>query len=471
VWKRRYTFEALIIVAVVAVALVILTSLPPHDRVRIVVPPDLAEANRPWAPSAEFDAQANADFAIETARADNVPTAGKHVGADWPQFAGSHRDNRSRDTGLLPRWPAEGPPLAWISRGLGAGYSGVAVVDGVVYTMGNKGSSEAVIALDAGTGKKIWATPNAWASHPSQGDGPRSTPAVSRGKVYTLGARGDLACLDSGTGKVCWQTNLVEEFASQIPFYGVSESVLVDEGRVICTPGGIGATLAAFNAQTGELVWKSIVPEHDHVAYASPIVVETGGVRQYVQFTAEGTVGVRADDGQFLWRDDSASNPQVNCSSPLAAGNLVFTSSDYGGGGSLVKLVASKSKIGVELVYHTRDMTSHHGGMVAIDGLLYGSSGPGILTCLDLATGKLKWKNHSVGKGSITYADGRIYLRSEQGAVALVEATGTGYHELGRFEQPQRSKSSAWPYPVVAEGKLFLRDQDVLLCYDLRPTK
>jgi outer membrane protein assembly factor BamB len=471
VWKRRYTFEALIIVAVVAVALVILTRLPPHVRARIATKPDLAETNGPWSPSAEFDAQANADFAVETARTDNVPTVGKHVGADWPLFAGSHRDNRSLETGLLPRWPAEGPPLKWISRGLGAGYSGVAVVDGIVYTMGNKGSSEAIMAIDAGTGKKIWATPNAWASHPSQGDGPRSTPAVSHNKVYTLGARGDLACLDAGTGRVCWQRNLVEEFGSQILYYGFSESVLVDEDRVLCTPGGIGATLAAFHAQTGELVWKSILPQHDHVAYASPIVVETGGVRQYVQFTAEGTVGVRADDGQFLWRDDSASNPQVNCSSPLAMGNFVFTSSDYGGGGSLVKLVANKSKISAELVYHTRDMSSHHGGMVAVDGLLYGSSGPGVLTCLDLATGKVKWKNRSVGKGSVTYADGRIYLRSEQGAVALVEATGAGYHELGRFEQPQRSKSSAWPYPVVAQGKLFLRDQDLLLCYDLRPTK
>jgi len=249
------------------------------------------------------------------------------------------------------------------------------------------------------------------------------------------------------------------------------ESVLIDGRRLICTPGGDQATLVALDAATGELIWKSLLPGKDRASYASPIVVEVGGVRQYVQFTASGTVGVRADSGEFLWRDDSASNTTANCSSPLSAGNFVFTSSNYGTGGSLVRLSASHSTVKANLVYHTREMSSHHGDMVIVDGLLYGSSEPGILTCLELKSGKVKWRSRSTGKGAITYADGRIYLRTEQGTVLLVEATGASYRELGRFEQPRRSASLAWSHPVVAAGKLFLTDQDLLLCYDLKSWK
>jgi outer membrane protein assembly factor BamB len=244
--------------------------------------------------------------------------------------------------------------------------------------------------------------------------------------------------------------------------------VLIDQGRLICTPGGDSATLVALDAKTGDVLWKSQVPEKDRAAYASPAFAQVDGVRQYVQFTSSGTVGVRADDGKFLWRENKASNPNANCSSPLVAGNLVFTASNYGTGGALVRLTASGSDVAAKLVYFTQDMKSHHGDMVIVDGLLYGSNDPGILTCLELETGILKWQNRSIGKGAVTYADGRIYLRSEDGTMALVEATGEAYRETGRFKQPNRSSSSAWAHPVVAAGRLFLRDQDVLLCYDLK---
>jgi outer membrane protein assembly factor BamB len=483
-WKRRLAIDAVVVVAVVAIAFVVLTHVVPLDQFKGPNPLGGGQAQfgnmdgrgqpRPqkaWKPSTDYDAEANADFSVEESRKEHAPAAGKPAGADWPQFEGLHRDNHSTERGLLARWPDEGPALAWVSHGLGAGFSSVAVVDGVVYTMGNKGASEAMIALDAGTGEKKWATPFAWASHPSMGDGPRSTPTVSRDKVYALGANADLACLETGTGKIRWQKNIDDEFNSTPPGWGVCESVLVDEDRVICTPGGIEATMVALHPETGDLIWKSLTSGHDHAGYASAIVVETGGLRQYVQFTAEGTIGVRADDGRFLWRDNSASNTSANCSSPLTTGEFVFSASNYGVGGSLVRLEVNAANVTSHLVYHTGDMTSHHGGMVIADGLLYGSSGAGVLTCLDLATGKPKWRNRSVGKGSITYAEGKIYLRSEEGPVALVEATGSGYRELGRFTQPHRSKTPTWSYPVVAEGKLFLRDGDVLLCYDLRAAK
>ena len=261
--------------------------------------------------------------------------------------------------------------------------------------------------------------------------------------------------------------NLAKEFEGQIPSYGYCESVLIDENRLIATPGGSKATLVALNPDTGELIWKVLLNEKDRAGYASATFAEIGGVRQYIQFTASGTVSVRADNGQFLWRDNSASNDMANCSSPLVSGDFVFSASDYGTGGSLVRLSAIGSNVQAKPVYHTHNMKNHHGDMVIVDGLLYGSDDPGILTCLDLATGEVKWKNRSIGKGAVTYADGRIYLRSEQGPVVLVEATGTRYNELGRFE-PTHQAASAWPHPVVAAGRLFLRCQNALLCYDLK---
>jgi outer membrane protein assembly factor BamB len=333
--------------------------------------------------------------------------------------------------------------------------------------MGNKGKNEAIIALDAGTGEKIWSTPIGWASKLSAGDGPRSTPTVSSGAVYGLGGNGDLACLDAATGKIRWQKNIVKEFDGGVPGWGICESVLIDGDKLICTPGGNKGTLVALNPANGGVVWRSVVADKDGAGYASPAVAEAGGVRQYVQFTSRGTLGVRADDGKFLWRENSAANGTANCSSPLVDGDFVFSASGYGNGGALLKLSGDSSKTTANLVYATKEMKSHHGDMVIVDGLLFGSNDPGILTCLDLASGKVKWQNRSVGKGAVTYADGRIYLRSEQGPVALVEATGEAYREHGRFDQPNRSGASAWSHPVVAAGKLFLRDQDVLLCYDV----
>jgi len=468
--RYRYAFDALLIVVAVGVGLAILSREKPRSRkgesVPVAPPPQ-----EPWRPSAEFDAEANANFGLEVAGADNVRLAGKSSGADWPNFNGRTRDNKSSETGLLARWPPGGPKLAWMSRGLGAGYSSVSVVNGIVYTMGNKGKSEAIIALDAGTGEKIWSTPFAWAAHLAAGDGPRCTPTVSGDAVYALGGYGDLVCLDASSGAIRWQKNILQEFGAHNLEWGMRESVLVDGNRLICTPGGDKATLVALDPQTGELIWQSLVPGRDRASYASPVVAEVGGVRQYVQFTANGTVGVRADTGEFLWRENSAANTTANCSSPQIAGNLVFTSSNYGTGGSLVKLSVSHSTVKADLVYHTHEMNSHHGEMVIVGGLLYGSSEPGILTCLELISGKVKWRGRSAGKGSITYADDRIYLRTEQGTVLLIDATGSGYREVGRFEPPKRSGNAAWSHPVVAEGKLFLTDQDLLLCYDLKRPK
>lgn len=396
-------------------------------------------------------------------------TAGaRKAAADWPQFLGPGRDNRSPDTGLLAQWPEGGPPLVKTFEGLGIGFSNLAIVDGTLYTMGNRGEREYVMAFNLDSGEKVWEFDNASAYHNGYGDGPRSTPTVDGDLLYALGGQGDLACLERKSGTKVWQKNIVKEFGSGVPGWGICESVLIDGEKLICTPGGKDATMVALDKKTGQTLWTAAVPENDRAGYASAIEIQIGPVRQLVQFTARGTIGIRAADGKFLWRDDSSANGTANCCAPVAEGNMVFTSSGYGKGGSMLELTSSGDQTTAKFEWHTNDLKIHHGGMVLLDGFIYGSNDPGILTCIELKTGAVKWQNRSAGKGSVTFADGKLILRSESGPVALVEASPAEYKELGRFEQPQRSMARAWTYPVVIGGNLYLRDQDVLLVYNVK---
>ena len=396
-----------------------------------------------------------------------MPTASVPA-SSWNQFHGPHRDNRSSESGLLDRWPPEGPKLLWTASGIGEGYSTVSLAHGLVYTMGNVGEDEMIFALDLATGKQRWATRNAAAYSQDRGNGPRATPTIDGGTLYAMGGAGNLSRVDAKSGKVAWQKDVLKELGAKNLSWGISESVLIDGERLICTPGGKQATMAAIDKDTGAVLWKAQAPGNPKAAYASPIVIDVGGVRQYVNFTHNSVIGVRASDGQFLWEDRSSANGVANCSTALFHEGHVFSASGYGTGGALLKLQSQGDTTQASLVYKTKDMKNHHGGMAIVDGFLYGSNDPGILTCLELKTGRAMWKERSVGKGSVTYADGHLYLRSEKGPVALVEATPRGYNEKGRFDQPQRSDRPSWPHPVVAEGKLFLRDQDKLFCYDLR---
>ena len=388
--------------------------------------------------------------------------------ADWPSFDGAARSNVSQESGLLKEWPEAGPKIAWRVQGLGEGYSSVSVANGFVYTMGNVGNAETVTAIKLDTGKIAWQQKTAPASRLSAGNGPRSTPTVDGDFVYSLGGNGDLSCMNAKTGKPVWQINILKEFAGDNISWGICESVLIDGDKLICTPGGKQGTLVALNKKNGKLIWKCMVPGSPQAGYSSAIIAEVGGVRQYIQFTSANVVGVRAEDGTYLWSNDASANGTANCSSPLFAQDMVFSATGYGKGGAMVELSSTGGKTDARFAYHTNKMESHHGGMALVDGHVYGSSDPGVLRCLDLKTGDVKWENRSVGKGSLTVADGHIYVRSENGPVALVELTSEEYREKGRFDQPSRSDASAWPHPVVAHGKLFLRDQDLLLVYDVK---
>ncbi|MBW3541319.1 MAG: PQQ-like beta-propeller repeat protein [Planctomycetes bacterium] len=390
------------------------------------------------------------------------------VNSSWSQFRGPNRENLSPETGLLDTWPSEGPPLAWIARGMGEGYATVAIDRGLVISMGNVGADESVVAVRLEDGRPAWTTRIAGASRLSAGNGPRCTPTIDGERLYALGGNGDLACLETATGRMVWQKNILQKFGGRNISWGICESPLIDGEKLICTPGGSRGTVVALDKSDGRTIWTCQLPGNPAASYASPIIAAPGGVRQYVLFTSKVVAGVRAEDGHGMWMDDASANGTANCSTPLFYRDHVFSASGYGTGGALVKLTSSRGNTTAARVYATKEMKNHHGGMVIIDGFLYGSNDPGVLTCIELLSGDVKWRDRSVGKGSVTFADGDIYLRSESGPVALVEASPRGYREKGRFNQPQRSGANAWPHPVVAEGRLFLRDQDVLLCYDVK---
>lgn len=389
------------------------------------------------------------------------------VGEGWRQFRGPGRLNQSLETGLATTWPGEGPPLERTLRGLGDGYSSVALAGSKLLTMGSIREDEFVICFNYPSGEEVWSTRIGRTYRNGQGNGPRGTPTIDGDHVYALGANGDLVCLQLADGRRVWGGNILEEFQGNNIQWGISESPLIDGNLLICTPGGRRGTMVALNKETGRTEWTASAPGNPAAGYASAIAVDVDGTRQYVNFTHTGVIGVRASDGEFLWANDSSANSTANCSTALFQEDHVFSASGYGTGGALVRLTGSRGRGGAELVYHTREMVNHHGGMVLVDGCIYGTD-DGAMKCLDFMTGDVLWQNRSVGKGSVVYADGMIIIRSENGPVALIEATPDAYRELGRFDQPQRSNRKAWAHPVVADGRLFLRDQDVLLVYDVR---
>lgn len=387
---------------------------------------------------------------------------------DWPQWRGKDRTGCSGETGLLKTWPTDGPKLLWKAERLGGGYATPTVAGGRVYGMSFRGNNEVVWCLNENNGREIWSVTLGPANRGiGYGEGPRCSPTVDGNRLYVEGVSGDVCCLDIRNGRILWRKNLVRDFKGWVPTWGYSESPLVDGNKVIVTPGGNEATLVALDKNNGSVIWKAQVPGGDGAHYASPIVCTVDGVRQYVQFLAGGVVGIAAEDGRFLWRYDAPHNNTANCSTVLFHDGAIFAASGYGTGGGLARIRRDGSSFTAEEQYFTRKMKNHHGGMVLVDGHIYGAD-EAILTCIEWSTGQVKWQNRTPGKGSISYADGCLYFRNENGPVYLIEANPNEYRELGRFDQPHRSNKNSWPHPVIANGKLFLLDQDVLLCYDIK---
>ena len=380
--------------------------------------------------------------------------------ADWPQWRGPNRDGISKETGLLKQWPAEGPPLVWKASGAGGGYSSFSVANGKLYTMGLRGGREYVVAFDVATGKEAWATPHGSAFRNDRGDGPRGTPTIDGDRLYALGGSGDLTALDARTGKIVWTKNVLREFGGSNITWGISESPLVLGDKVLVNAGGPGASIVALNKANGALIWKS---QSDKAGYSSAIPVEVNGTTQVVFFTAERAVGLDAKDGHLLWEYGRPANNVANVATPIARANRVFISSDYGTGGGVIEIKADNK---AQEIWFTKDMRNHHSSSVLIGDYLYGFSSA-ILTAIRFDTGEIAWRDRSVGKGSLVYADGNLYCFSENGVVGLVEATPTGYKEKGRFRLAQGNLPT-WTHPVVVGGRLYLRDQDTIYAYDVR---
>jgi outer membrane protein assembly factor BamB len=387
-----------------------------------------------------------------------------HAAPDWPQWQGPDRTRLSKETGLLRQWPGSGPTLVWTSTALGSGFGSIAVAGDRVFVQSTRGSNSIVTALNRADGKEVWSKALGAYETNNRGSGPRGTPTVDGDRLYVLTENGDLACLKTD-GTAVWQRNILRDFGGRQLRWLISESPLVDGAHVVVSPGGPGAGIVKLDKMTGKTVWTA-KDLSDPAGYSSIIAADVQGVRTYMTFTATAGVGVRASDGKLMFSYPAAANQTANIATPVFSNNKVFFTSAYGTGGGLVDLSVQNGAVAAKEVYFTTNMKNHHGGVVLVDGYLYGYN-EAILTCLEFATGKLMWRDRSVGKGSVTFADGHLYLQSETNVVGLAEATPEGYREKGRFDIPDKGLPS-WAHPVVSDGRLYVRNQDTLLVYDVR---
>ena len=413
------------------------------------------------------------------AAAAGLSLAASPASTGWPQWRGPNRDGVSTETGLLQSWKAGGPTVAWRTSGLGTGYSSVAVAGGRIFTMGDVGGAQQLIAVNAADGKRLWMA-RVGAPLVDEMGGPRGTPTVDGDLVFALGTEGDLVCVDAATGKERWRRNLPADFGGQMmSMWKWSESPLVDGDRVVVTPGSRAAGLVALDKRTGKDVWRSSIPEvgpkgKDGAAYSSIVISNGGGVKQYVQLMGRGLVGVRASDGKYLWGYNKVANDVANIPTPVVRGDLIFTSTGYQTGAALLRLAAAGGGVEAREVYflEARTFQNHHGGMVLVGDHVYAGHGhnKGFPIAIELQTGKVVWggdiRNTGTGSAAIAYADGQLYFRYQNGEVILIEATPAGYKEKGSLTIPGVSGPS-WPHPVITGGRLYLREQDTLLAYDV----
>jgi outer membrane protein assembly factor BamB len=387
--------------------------------------------------------------------------------AEWFQWRGANRDGHSAETGLLLAWPKAGPRQVWRAAGIGNGYSSFSTSGGRLYTLGARGGIEYVVALDRATGKKVWEYQNGRRYENDRGDGPRSTPTIEGDRLYVLGGSGDLTCLEHATGKRIWTVNLVQKFGGNNPYWGYSESPLIVGDRILVNAGGSRASIVAISKADGSTLWQQ---HNDGAGYSSPMLMRTGSLNQVIFFTDSRALAVDPRDGRLLWSYNKANNGTANVATPIVKGTRVFVSSDYGTGGALLEVRAAGNIATANEIYFTRDMRNHHASSVLVGDHLYGFSSS-ILTALAFDTGKPAWRDRSVGKGSLIFADGRLYLYSEDGVVGLAEASPAGYREHGRFTIPQQSGLPTWSHPMISDGFLIIRDQDSVYAYDVRSAR
>jgi outer membrane protein assembly factor BamB len=353
----------------------------------------------------------------------------------------------------------------WAISELGEGYGSLSIKGDRIFVQGVKSGDTSVFCLSRADGKTLWVTPLGKRLGQDKGPGPRGTPTTDNDRLYALAENGELACLKAADGSLVWRRNILKDFRGQNPRWLISESPLVDGDHLIVTPGGEGASIVALDKLTGKTVWTT-KELSDEAAYSSCVVADIQGVHTIVGFTSRAGVGVRAGDGKLMWHYEKVANRTANIATPLVHDNKVFYTSDYDTGCALLDLKAQNGTVVANEIYFSREMMNHHGGVVLVDGYLYGFNNS-ILSCIDFASGKTVWRDRSVGKGTLTYADGRLYLLGENNMVGLADASSSGYHETGRFRIADQGWPS-WAHPVVCAGKFYIRNQGTLTCYDVK---
>lgn len=401
------------------------------------------------------------------------------VQADWPQWRGPARDGKATSQGLRLDWSGQQPRHLWTVEGVGGGYASVSIVNGRIYTTGNTADGQSVTCIDAESGKLLWTTPLTTEAPKHGYEGSRCTPTIDGDKAYVVTSNGQISCLRTSNGEVIWTRSFKDFGGKMMSGWGFSESPLIDGDRVLCTPGGQDAMIVALNKNSGEEIWRTGIPElgdagKDGAGYSSIVIGNGAGVKQYITLVGRGVIGVRAADGKYLWGYNRVANGTANIPTPIPIGDYVFASSGYGTGACLLKLVAKDGGVEAEEQYFldAKTFQNHHGGMILDGDYIYAGHqhNKGFPICLEWKTGEVKWGGdiRPVGKGSaaITYVDGQIIYRYQDGLVALISASPEGYSLNGTFT-PEYQEKESWSHPVVVDGKLYLREQNKLMCYKL----
>jgi len=419
---------------------------PSAEAVSTSTPPPEAAAN----PTSESTAPAAA----------SAPKASRN---SWSEYRGTNRDGRYEDTKIMTKWPSGGPRQLW-RQPVGGGYASFVAADGLAFTIEQRRRQEVVAAYNVETGREVWT--QGWDAEFKEnmgGDGPRATPTWHEGRVYALGAKGDLKCLDAKTGKPYWSKNILSDAGASNLEWGMSGSPLIVDDKVIVQPGGkSGKSVMAYNKDNGQIVWSSL---NDHQAYVSPMLATLAGKRQIVVVTATRMVGLEVDDGSLLWEYSWNNSMGINCSQPIAVGpNRLFVSSGYGKGAAVAEITNSGSGFTAKTVWQNTFLKNKFNSSVFYQGHIYGLDDPGILTCLDVETGERKWKGGRYGLGQLVLADGHLIITTEEGEVVLVKATPDQHTEITRFSALD---GRTWNNPAIVDGKLLVRNATHMACYDI----
>lgn len=436
---------------------------PPAD-------PAAATAADPQA-SPAADSAAGAPLPADpSAQAATAPAAGQPAAAAatpaparknyWTNFRGPARDGRYDERPVRTNWEG-GLPLLW-KQPSGGGYSSFSVADGVAYTIEQRRTQEVVAAYQVETGRELWT--NGWDAYynDSTGDGPRTTPTWHEGRLYALGALGELRCLDARTGKLIWSKNILKDAGASNLQWGMAGSPLVVDDKVVVIPGGSnGKSVVAYNARTGAPVWGAL---GDAASYTSPMLVTLAGRRQVLAVTARGVAGLAPEDGAVLWYFPWANSIGINVAQPIVVGpNRLFVSSGYGKGAALVEVSDAGGKLSAKSVWEKASMKNKFNSSVLHEGYVYGLD-EGMLTCVDVLTGEQKWKARGYGYGQVVLASGHLIVTTEEGEIALVRATPAGHTELARFAALE---GRTWNVPAIADGRLLVRNATQMACYKL----